>query len=115
MGRKAAALIDASEFSEAKATLNTLLEVDPNNASARQMMNNITRKQAASNKSAKKIYSKMMEGMERDARTGLTWREWGMREATVLVERLLSIDIAERFREIRSLRCCRRRPAKKKD
>merc|ERR1712039_63107 len=90
--RKAAALIDASSFAEAKKTLNQLLEVDPNNASARQMLNDVARKVAASAKSGKKVAQKMMAGMERDPRTGFTTQEYAQKQVASLLEAFLSID-----------------------
>jgi tetratricopeptide (TPR) repeat protein len=108
--RKAAALIDASMFTEARATLKVLLEVDSSNASARQMLNDLARKEAVSARSGKKAYRKMFEGIERDPRTGLTWTEWGKRQAYILMERFLSIEFQAHAREIRS-QCCRRKKA----
>lgn len=114
--RKAAALMDASSFNKARETLNILLEVDPSSALAKQMLNENARKAAASQKSAKRVSRKMMEGMERDPRTGLTWKEWGKKEASNLIERVLSIDVAALVAstpQVRSLRWCRRRCQRK--
>jgi len=113
--RKASALIDGSLFSEASKTLNILLEEDPTNASARQMLSDIARKAASSKKSDQKAAKKMMAGLERDPRTGLTWTEWGKKEAMDLIESVLPWNLAATYRDLRSLRWCRRRFLGKKD
>jgi len=114
--RKAAALIDASMYNKAREVLNTLLEVDPNNASAKKMLNDVARKVAMAAKSAKRVSRAMMGGMDRDPRTGLTWKEWGQREASVLLERVLSTDVAAHLQELRVVRMlCRRCQRRRRD
>mmetsp|Transcript_117601 Transcript_117601/g.183726 ORF Transcript_117601/g.183726 Transcript_117601/m.183726 type:complete len:259 (-) Transcript_117601:48-824(-) len=107
--RKAAALIDASSYAEAKDTLDRLLEVDPSNASAKQMLNDVARKSAASAKSRKKAAQKMMAGMQRDPRTELTHKEYLFEKGSQLLERALSIDIATHLSDLRRCKACRRR------
>lgn len=92
--RKAAALIDASAFSEAKETIKKLLDVEPGNAMAKQMMLDAERKERLSLKSSKKAARKIIGNFERDPRAGLTFRENIKRLTTDVVEYALSIDVA---------------------
>eukprot|EP00930_Biecheleria_cincta_P056915 TRINITY_DN42933_c0_g1_i1.p1 TRINITY_DN42933_c0_g1~~TRINITY_DN42933_c0_g1_i1.p1 ORF type:complete len:234 (+),score=63.42 TRINITY_DN42933_c0_g1_i1:36-737(+) len=70
--RKAAGQVMGSLFSEARETLNELLQLEPGNAGAAQMLREIDRKEKLALKSGKKAAKRMVSGMERDPRVALS-------------------------------------------
>eukprot|EP00747_Dinoflagellata_sp_TGD_P165085 gnl/TRDRNA2_/TRDRNA2_185907_c0_seq1.p1 gnl/TRDRNA2_/TRDRNA2_185907_c0~~gnl/TRDRNA2_/TRDRNA2_185907_c0_seq1.p1 ORF type:complete len:301 (-),score=79.85 gnl/TRDRNA2_/TRDRNA2_185907_c0_seq1:85-891(-) len=67
--RKASAHVMGSQYPEARDTLKKLLEVEPDNAAARQMLNEIVVKSKEAKKKGAKIAKTMLGGMEHDPRS----------------------------------------------
>merc|ERR1712194_788758 len=73
--RKASGQNNGSEFKEARETLQTLLEIEPGNAAAKQMLQEVARKEKQAKDTAKKAAMKMVAGMARDPRVPLSTKE----------------------------------------
>lgn len=70
--RKASAEIMGSLFTEARETLDALLATEPGNAGARQMLQEVDRKEKLADRSSKKAAKRMVAGMARDPRVAVT-------------------------------------------
>merc|ERR1712232_1522970 len=64
--RKASAHVMGSQFPEARATLKELMEIEPDNAGAKQMLLDIKRKEESAKVSSKKAAAKMFKAMHTD-------------------------------------------------
>lgn len=73
--RKASALMQLLSFKEAAAVLEKLLQVEPGNKAAKNLLNEARRKAEVGERKAKKMSQKMLSGIERDPRVPPTQRE----------------------------------------
>merc|ERR1711920_1077275 len=73
--RKASGQNNGSLFPEARGTLGKLLEGDPDNAAAKQMLQEVDRKERMEKNKGKKAAKAMMAGMARDPRVQLSTQE----------------------------------------